>query len=231
MNIAPFVFIGLLATFSISWFGYVFKPQAELGRQEQFTDPISAQIYPIVRSGQAQQGAEVYRAQNCAACHTQQVRSKSEGNDMERGWGARRTVGTDFLFEHPPQLGSVRLGPDLSNMGLRKGTNDVDWHYRHLLNPGNVVPKSNMPRYPYLFEKRKPGTTGGGFAFTDPKHKDFVFVPTEECQALVAYLISLKQVGSVFEAPTPMPKTNAPARGTNAPAAATNTATTNAAAK
>ena len=227
MNIAPFIFIGLLATFSISWFGYVFKPQAELGRQEQFADPITAQIYPLARSGQAEQGAEVYRRQGCAACHTQQVRSRNEGNDMERGWGTRRSVGTDYLFEHPPQIGSVRLGPDLSNMGLRKGTNDIDWHYKHLLAPRSVVPKSNMPKYSYLFEQKKPGSSPLGTAFTDPDKKDVEFIPTEDCKALVAYLISLKQVGSVFESPMPVAKTNAPAGATNAPA----TATTNAAAK
>jgi cytochrome c oxidase cbb3-type subunit II len=230
MNIAPFIFIGLFATFSISWFGYVFKPQAELGRQEQFADPITAQIYPIARGGQAQQGAEVYRALNCAACHTQQVRGTNEGgaliNDLQRGWGLRRTVGTDFLFEHPPQIGSVRLGPDLSNMGLRKNTNDVAWHYQHLLAPRSVVAKSNMPKYPFLFQKNKTGTSRSVLVFTDPDKKDVEFVPTEDCQALVAYLVSLKQVGSVFEAPAPMPKnagTNAPVSGTNsAPATTTN---------
>jgi cytochrome c oxidase cbb3-type subunit II len=225
MNIAPFIFIGLLATFSISWFGYVFKPQAELGRQEQFADPISGQIYPIARSGQAQQGAEVYRAQGCAACHTQQVRSKNEGNDIERKWGARRTVATDFLFDRPPQLGSVRLGPDLSNMGLRKDTNAMAWHYQHLLAPRTLIPKSNMPKYPYLFQKRKAGSSPPGTAFIDPDKKEVEFAPTEDCHALVAYLLSLKQVGSVFEAPAPV-STNAPAGGTNAPAGATNAAPT-----
>jgi len=217
MNIAPFVFIGLLATFSISWFGYVFKPQAELSQHGQFADPINSTLYPIARSGQAEQGAEVYRAQNCAACHTQQVRSKGEGNDIERKWGTRRTVAQDFLLDHPPQIGSVRLGPDLANMGLRKGTNDLDWHYQHLLAPRSLVPKSNMPKYQYLFEKRKATGAQFGKAYTAPDQKDVEFVPTEECHALVAYLISLKQLGSVFEAPIAV-STNAPAADTNAPA-------------
>jgi cytochrome c oxidase cbb3-type subunit II len=211
MNIAPFIFIGLFATFSLSWFGYVFKPQADLGKQEPYADPITGAVYPIPRDGLAMQGAEVYRAQGCAACHTQQVRDKSEGNDTERGWGFRKTVASDYMLENPPQLGSVRLGPDLANVGLRKGTNDVQWHYKHLFNPKSVVEKSNMPPYPYLFE---------GDATR----------PTAEAKALVAYLISLKTVGSVFEAPMPV-STNAPAGGTNAPAAGTNAApATNAAA-
>lgn len=116
MNIAPFIFIGLLATFSFSWFGFVFKPQAEMARTGQFADPINGSIYPLARSGQAQQGAEVYRAQGCAACHTQQIRSTNEAGvdpkDIARGWGTRRTVAQDFLMDQPPQLGAVRLGPE-----------------------------------------------------------------------------------------------------------------------
>src|SRR5687768_2798972 len=139
MNIAPFIFVGLLATFSISWFGYVFRPYVELSRQEPFQHPITQQVYPINRGGFAQQGAEVYRAQGCAACHTQQVRSEAEGNDIEWGFGSRRTVGTDFMLENPPLLGGIRLGPDLSNIGLRKGTNDIEWHYAHLLAPKSKV--------------------------------------------------------------------------------------------
>jgi cytochrome c oxidase cbb3-type subunit 2 len=220
MNIAPFVFIGLLITFSASWFGYVFKPQADLGRLEPFPDPITGAIYPLARPGAGQQGAEVYRAQGCAACHTQQVRAETEGNDIKRGWGIRRTVGTDFMLEQP-QLGSVRLGPDLANVGLRKTTNDTIWHYQHLLSPKSVAPKSNMPPYPYLFEKHDgKSPVIGADKFTIPGDSA-IYTPTQEGRALIAYLISLKAVGSVFEAPMPV-STNAPAQGTNAPAAGTN---------
>lgn len=221
MNIAPFIFIGLLATFSASWFAYVFKSAAELGRLHPFVDPITAEVYPIARSGEAMQGAEVYRAQGCAACHTQQVRSSSEGNDQARGWGARRTVATDYMLENPPQLGKVRLGPDLSNIGQRKTTNDIVWHYQHLLNPKAVVEKSTMPSYPYLFTKVSAGTIG---SFSIPTEPNVAYIPTDDAKALAAYLVSLKNSGSVFEAPAPMP-----AKATNAPA--TSATTTNPPAK
>lgn len=221
MNIAPFIFIGLLATFSMSWFGYVYRPHAELSRQTPFVDPISAAVYPIGRSGQAIQGAEVYRAQGCAACHTQQVRPEQEGNDIKRGFGLRRTVGTDYMLDRPPQLGAIRLGPDLANFGLRKTTNDVEWIYKHLLAPKEVVAKSTMPPYPYLFEKVKSNRPGA------LQIKNHFYVPKDEAKQLAIYLLSLRNEGSVFEAPakrTPAADTNAPAGGTNAPApAAANT--------
>jgi len=224
MNIAPFVFIGLLATFSASWFGYVFRTQAEVGRQEQFTNAITGAVYPIARDGQAQQGAEVYRAQGCAACHTQQVRTHSEGNDLFRGWGPRRTVAADYELDRPPQLGNVRLGPDLANVGLRYTTNDVMRHYKHLLKPRSIpgAEKSMMPPYKYLFEKRR--ASGSPDAIVLDDEREFEYVPKDEAKQLVAYLLSLKSLGAVFEAPVPMPKnsTNAPAGDTNAPAAGTN---------
>src|SRR5687768_5266756 len=191
MNIAPFIFIGLLATFAMSWFGFVFRPHAELSRQGPFVDPITSAVYPIGRSGQAIQGAEVYRAQGCAACHTQQVRPKEEGNDIDRGFGARRTVGTDFMLDRPPQLGAIRLGPDLANFGLRKTTNDLNEIYLHLLDPKAVVPKSNMPKYSYLFHKLKadPNRAGGLRIASD---KDHVYVPKDEAKQLAVYLLSLQ---------------------------------------
>jgi cytochrome c oxidase cbb3-type subunit 2 len=223
MNIAPFVFIGLFATFAMSWFGYVFRPHAELSRQGPFVDPITAAVYPIARSGEAMQGAEVYRAQGCAACHTQQVRPATQGNDIARDFGKRRTVATDYMLDNPPQLGVVRLGPDLANIGMRKGTNDVAWLYMHLLSPTTVVPKSVMPPYRYLFEKRASGL-GGTNAIRLPGDGAIEYVPKDEAKQLVAYLLSLKNEGSVFEAPIPRPAadTNAPAGGTNGAAGGTN---------
>jgi len=235
MNIAPFIFIWLLATFSMSWFGYVYRPNAELSRQEPFKDPITAAVYPVGRSGEAMQGAEVYRAQGCAACHTQQVRPADEGNDLGRGFGIRRTVATDYMLDCPPQLGAIRLGPDLANFGLRKNTNDVAWIYLHLLKPKALVERSNMPPYPYLFEKVL-ANSGHPGAISIPSETKYEFVPRDEAKQLAAYLVSLKNEGSVFEAPIKRPSTgtNAPAGGTNAPAgtnAPVSAANTNAQAK
>lgn len=215
MNIAPFIFVGLLATFSISWFGFVFRSQAQLSKLEPFKDPITSAVYPIARSGLAMQGAEVYRAQGCAACHTQQVRPRELGNDIERGWGSRFTVATDYMLDNPAQLGSVRLGPDLANVGARLP--DVNWHYAHLLDPKSKVEKSNMPPYAYLFHKKKVGS--GAVGLTVSSDPNFVYVPTDEGRALVAYLLTLRTDGTVFEAPMPRPTTNSPAGDTNAPAA------------
>ena len=39
------------------------------------------------------------------------------GPDLARGWGKRRTVAEDFLFDSPVMPGSQRVGPDLADVG------------------------------------------------------------------------------------------------------------------
>ena len=99
----------------------------------------------------------------------------------------------DFAYQTPELLGSERTGPDLTDVGMRRGS-EV-WQYMHLYNPRSVVPESIMPSFSWLFQtedKAPPGVTAVplpvGF---EPAHG--VVLPTHQAQALVAYLLSLKQ--------------------------------------
>src|SRR5262249_18609551 len=96
--------------------------------------------------------------------------------------------------------------------------------FKHLYNPADVTPKSKMPRYPFLFEKRK-------LALGEKKDEqnkiyegDYEMVPRSEAIAMIRYLESLHAEVPLFEAPLPQPKTNA------APAAASTNAAPEAAA-
>ena len=75
------------------------------------------------------------------------------GPDMARGWGRRRTVAEDFLFDYPVMLGSQRIGPDLADVGARLP--DANWHLAHLYAPRSKSDGSTMPPYRFLFEKRR----------------------------------------------------------------------------
>ena len=46
--------------------------------------------------------------------------------DQARGWGERQSVARDYIFQIRPQLGSSRIGPDLTNLGARKPPYDAD---------------------------------------------------------------------------------------------------------
>jgi len=99
----------------------------------------------------------------------------------------------DFAYQTPELLGSERTGPDLTNIGMRQSS-EV-WQYIHLYNPRAVVPESVMPAFDWMFQvvdKAPAGVTAIALprAFAPP---DGVVIPTPDAQALLAYLLSLKQ--------------------------------------
>lgn len=94
-------------------------------------------------------GREVYIANGCVYCHTQQPRAQGFGPDLASGWG-RATVAGDYAYDKPHLLGTMRTGPDLMNIGVRQPSEQ--WHLGHLYQPRAYVPGSIMPSFPYLFE-------------------------------------------------------------------------------
>ncbi|HVY71348.1 MAG TPA: cbb3-type cytochrome c oxidase subunit II [Verrucomicrobiae bacterium] len=222
MNHGPLLFLGVFFAMATSWTGMVLTPWMQIGKQAAVTVESTGAIYPSARPGMASQGAEVYRANGCAACHSMQVRASDAAANR---WGPRVTVAQDYLYENPAMIGSQRIGPDLTNIGLRRP--DAHDQLLHLYNPSLTMPdgqKSVMPPYPFLFEKRKLGEQPSPDALKLPAAlatPGYEIVPRHEALALVAYLQSRMANTPLFEAPMDLPK---PAEGTNAPAgAATNT--------
>jgi cytochrome c oxidase cbb3-type subunit 2 len=141
------------------------------------------------------------------------VRPPELGPDISHGWGARRSVAEDYLFDQPVLLGSLRVGPDLANYGHRAS---VDGILLRLYNPRIIVAGSVMPRYSFLFDTRKVegATSPDALALPDQfaPATGYEVIPRPKARALAAYLMSLRQDGYLFEVPPPpLPKTNAPA--------------------
>jgi len=88
-------------------------------------------------------GRDVYIREGCYVCHSQMIRPFR--SETER-YGPYSLAG-ESVYDHPFQFGSKRTGPDLARVG---GRYSDDWHRVHLLNPRDVVPESNMPRFPWL---------------------------------------------------------------------------------
>ena len=293
-----------------SWFTFVLMPHIQVGRLTQTDTKAPTPLYPGSTPGQAHQGADVYRANGCVACHSMQIgqtdvgldimvskvgegagdieelkdvllraanylvsetgaESKSEeeaekeanslangelemisvgsglgkkdadtvmgilkqagddvaaslvvrpmGADLDR-WGAkRRSVALDYLHDYPVQLGNVRLGPDLFNVGSRLP--DASYHYLHLYHPQSVQAKSKMPAYKYLFEEVPSESPRAVDALELPEGipadykpaSGFVVVPTSQAKQLVSYLLNLKGGPRVFQAPMPPDPTPAKA--------------------
>ena len=281
------VFLAAFVALGASWFGFVYGPLKQLGGAKETTVLQSMDKWPLQRTGDATLGLQVYRANGCAACHTEQVRQTGAANvltiteigthkaadlkdflgsilgtvpellnasnavagnlagwngelpkviysgaadtvvstlgdklkavgvktearviaisaDIARGWGTRQSVAADYLYDSPVQLGSLRAGPDLANIGVRSP--DLNWQLQHLYAPRSLVKNSTMPAFRYLFTvQKKVGGKDSAAALVLPKAfapaDGFEVVPTPEAKQLAAYLLSLKNNVPLYEAP------------------------------
>lgn len=138
-------------------------------------------------------GRQLYIANGCVYCHSQQVRDPSFTTDVARGWGSRPSVPSDYVFDAPHLLGTMRTGPDLLNVGSRLP--DPQWHLVHLYQPRALVPWSIMPAFPFLFEEKDAAEVGDKVLSLpkDYQPEGKVVVSTPDADALVAYLLALKR--------------------------------------
>jgi len=111
------LFIGIFVLTGLAWAGLILVPFYQFGQLTAYEDEDTGMTYPPQPTGLAIRGQEVYIAEGCVYCHTQQVRPAYAGGDLARGWGTRRTVARDYIYESPALLGYMRLGPDLANTG------------------------------------------------------------------------------------------------------------------
>lgn len=91
-------------------------------------------------------GRDIYISEGCYNCHSQMIRplwaeTKRYGEYSKPG---------EFVYDHPFQWGSRRIGPDLAREGGRRSS---DWQVRHLENPRQLIEQSIMPAYPHLLHR------------------------------------------------------------------------------
>jgi cytochrome c oxidase cbb3-type subunit I/II len=91
-------------------------------------------------------GRDIYVAEGCYNCHSQMVRPIR--SETER-YGEYSKPG-EFVYDHPFQWGSRRIGPDLHRIG---GKYPDLWHVRHMQDPRSTTPQSIMPAYQWLEER------------------------------------------------------------------------------
>jgi cbb3-type cytochrome oxidase cytochrome c subunit len=106
----------------------VFKPAPTLN-----TVPFTAE---------EQLGRDLFVSNGCMYCHSQFTRP----GDVTP---SRPSEAGQFAYDQPHQLGTIRTGPDLANIGLKRGD---QWEVNHLLKPREFTPNSVMPNFSYLSE-------------------------------------------------------------------------------
>jgi cytochrome c oxidase cbb3-type subunit 2 len=160
--------------------------------QRQTTEPVAGiKPYPPLRL----MGRDIYIREGCYNCHSQMIRP-FRAEVLRYG---HYSVAGEFVYDHPFQWGSKRTGPDLARVG---GRYSDEWLRIHFNNPRDVVPESNMPRYPWLertqlddsdIQARMRALRTVGVPYTDQEiaqAPDAVRGHTE-VEALIAYLQGL----------------------------------------
>ena len=89
-------------------------------------------------------GKEVYKKDNCIACHSQMIRPFKSETDRYGNY----SLSGEYAYDRPFLWGSKRTGPDLHRVGNYRTT---DWHEAHMMNPPAIVPGSIMPAYKHQF--------------------------------------------------------------------------------
>jgi len=149
-------------------------------------------------SADAVKGKNIFIANGCVACHTQQVRNV----DMDKVWGTRPGLAADYADIHRTDvwrntatlMGTERTGPDLTDIGNRQPSKD--WNLVHLFNPRTVVKESIMPAYSWLFTIKKQPAKGDVIVNVPAAYmngEEGKVVATNDALYLIAYLQSLKQ--------------------------------------
>lgn len=197
--------LGIFVLFGLSWIGFVAYPYMSFAELKADRDSVTNELTPPGVPGVAQQGSHVFAANGCVYCHSQFARDKIEGGDIDRQWAKRRTVARDYMNDRQVFLGVSRLGPDLTNVGVRQ--KDAQRYYRLLYDPQTINPASIMPSYRWLFREQKiagqPANNALKLEGADQPKPGYEIVPTAEGESLVAYLLSLKRDYNLPEAPEP----------------------------
>ncbi len=139
VNAAPFTVLTFLAVAAGGLIQII--PTVIVQRAQNVEDRIQVPYTPLELAGR-----DIYVSEGCYNCHSQMIRTLVP--DVMR-YGDYSRLG-ESIFDHPYQWGSRRIGPDLARVG---GKYSDDWHYKHMINPRDPSPGSNMPNYPWLFEK------------------------------------------------------------------------------
>jgi cytochrome c oxidase cbb3-type subunit II len=216
MSLRTFI-LGLSASFGIAWLAIVVVPYFKMRdlapiALSEAADGATGVFFPK-RTGRVADGARVYAENGCYLCHTQVVRPTYAGSDLYRpDWGGlksdpdrgdtrRETNAYDFFGEKFAQIGVMRMGPDLSNLGRRveteyaAGGDAAAWLYAHLYNPRDIPQlwKSTCPPHPFLFEKREIKGSPSADVLKVDAGENQELVPDSDAKALVSYLLSLKK--------------------------------------
>jgi cytochrome c oxidase cbb3-type subunit I/II len=94
-----------------------------------------------------QEGRDIYIREGCSVCHSQMIRPLRSETARYGHWSRAG----ESAYDRPFLFGSRRTGPDLARVG---GKYPDSWHWLHFMDPRQIEPRSNMPSFAFLSERR-----------------------------------------------------------------------------
>lgn len=230
--------LGMLASFGVAWMFVIAIPVAKMSNLApvKMNSEEDAAYYQHKVSGRVLNGANIYAANGCYACHTQLIRPTYAGHQIWRDDMAgvvdsdgndtrRETTYYDYAGERYAQVGLMRIGPDLSNLAYRVdkyaaqvNLTSEQWLFEHLYNPRNNSLRigkggekldmswSTCPSQRQMFKRAPLVGQGNSTALRDTCCDGEQIVAKEDARVLVSYLMSLRRDDAVPESMDNSPK-------------------------
>jgi cytochrome c oxidase cbb3-type subunit 2 len=154
-------------------------------------------------------GKDIYQREGCNNCHTQTVRPLR--SEVDR-YGEYSKAG-EFVYDRPFLWGSKRTGPDLARIG---GKYPDAWHEKHFARPQDFYPRSNMPAYGWLADRKinpdsiRRNMDVNRFPYTEEEIESLA--AKTELDALTAYM---QVIGTAVKKSAPPVEVSAPLDGRN----------------
>ena len=122
------IFLAAFIALGVSWCGFVLAPVTQLGTAKQTAVLNSSELYPVGRPGEANQGLQVYRANGCAACHTEQVRQDGVACDVVLTGTGKNPAGVSNLVSTLKLTGLVKDEADAVSDKITAAGGNVETH-------------------------------------------------------------------------------------------------------
>lgn len=124
-------------------------------------------------------GEDVYRAEGCSYCHTDQTRTLVQDTVLNgsESYPAPPSVPNEYIYQQVTFMGTRRIGPDLSRVGIKRSSRN--WHKSHFWSPKTASAGTIMPAFRHFFDDDPRGTA-----------RSPVGVPNYKFEAIYQYLMT-----------------------------------------
>ena len=105
-----------------------------------------------------QLGEQLYAAEGCFYCHTDQTRTLVQDGVLNgsESYPAPPSSANEYIYQRITFPGTRRIGPDISRVGVKRPSRD--WHQSHFWQPKTVSKGSIMPAFQHFFDFDPRGT-------------------------------------------------------------------------